>query len=192
MISKNLKNIIKKILKISEENNLNLMLMGGIAVSVWGNPRATYDIDVIIQCEKKDIDKLLKIFENNCFEIEKERPLKSIKNLYFVTLFYPKKRKKFIIDIFLTEGEYFKEAISRKIFIKVFDIKIPVISPEDLIIYKLISRRERDLEDIRDILVIQKNKLDINYIRKWAEKLGVITFFEDELKSTFCNKKLSP
>jgi len=68
-------------------------------------------------------------------------------------------------------------------------LKIPVISPEDLILYKLLSRRERDMDDIRDILSLQKRNIDINYMKKWAEELGVKAFLEDDLKTIYFNRE---
>jgi len=185
MISKSIILLIRKILKISQQEKINLMFIGGIAVSVWGNPRATYDIDIVAQIEIEKIEDFLKIFYKNNFGYNKKEPLKSIQNLQFITFTYPRKKSKIFIDFFIVRGNYFQEALKRKQIIKIFDLKIPVISPEDLILYKLLSRRERDMEDIRDILTLQKGKIDIDYLKKWAEKLGVKTFLEDELKTIY-------
>jgi len=188
MISKSIILLIRKILKISQQEKINLMFIGGIAVSVWGNPRATYDIDIVAQIDIEKIKDILKIFHKNNFGYDEKKPLKSIQNLQFITLTYPRKKNKIFIDLFIVRGDYFQEALKRKRIVKIFDLKIPVISPEDLILYKLLSRRERDMDDIRDILSLQKRNIDINYMKKWAEGLGVKAFLEDELKTLYFNK----
>ena len=188
MISKSIILLIRKILKISQQEKINLMFIGGIAVSVWGNPRATYDIDIVAQIDIEKIKDILKIFYKNNFGYDEKKPLKSIQNLQFITLTYPRKKNKIFIDLFIVRGDYFQEALKRKRIVKIFDLKIPVISPEDLILYKLLSRRERDMDDIRDILSLQKRNIDINYLKKWAEGLGVKAFLEDELKTIYFNK----
>ncbi|MFH1898590.1 MAG: hypothetical protein ABH886_10240 [Candidatus Desantisbacteria bacterium] len=39
------------------------------------------------------------------------------------------------------------------------------------------------MEDIRDILTIHKDTLDMKYLKKWASELGIITFLNDEMVS---------
>lgn len=185
MISKTLLIIIRKILEISQKQKIDMMLMGGIAVSTWGNPRATYDIDVVVQIKSEDIRDMLNAFYKKKFKYDKRKPVRSIQNLQFITFTYSLKKTKIFIDLFLAKGRYFQEALKRKKTIKILNLKIPVIAPEDLILYKLIARRERDMEDVRDILILQGSKIDIDYMKKWAEELGIKPFLEDELKSVF-------
>lgn len=40
---------------------------------------------------------------------------------------------------------------------------------EDLIIHKLIFYRPRDIEDLKAIILKQKNNLDEEYIKKWLK-----------------------
>ena len=54
-----------------------------------------------------------------------------------------------------------------------------------------ISGRTKDLEDIRNILVMQKGKLYKTYMRKWAKQLGISAFLKDELNSAYGKEKIS-
>lgn len=186
MISQFLISIIKKIVKICNKNKIDFMFTGGISVSIWGNPRATYDIDGIIGISLLEAKNFLGILSENRFSYDKKKPIKSIHDLSFITLKYPYRKDKIYVDIFLAKNEYMKESLQRKKEIKFFDIKIPVISPEDLILYKLISGRNKDIEDVHDILFSQKDKLDIKYMKKWAEELGISYKLKDELDSMLC------
>jgi len=47
-----------------------------------------------------------------------------------------------------------------------------VVSPEDLVLFKLLANRPRDWGDITDILYIQCS-MDDTYMRHWAHELGV-------------------
>ena len=47
-----------------------------------------------------------------------------------------------------------------------------LVSPEDLVLLKLISHRPRDMSDIADVLFTQ-GQLDAAYLRHWAGELGV-------------------
>ena len=50
----------------------------------------------------------------------------------------------------------------------IFDRKVWGASSEGLIIYKLVSARDRDMTDVKAIVKRRRN-LDAGYIRKWAK-----------------------
>lgn len=159
------------------------MFMGGLATSVWAEPRATYDIDGVIKINSNIIEDFLKKIQREGFTYDKEDPIKTIQGLPFITLIYPMKKHSIYVDLFLVRNEYGKEALSRRVEINLWGVKIPVISPEDLILYKFLSGRTKDLDDVRQILLMQHQNLDIEYLKIWAERLGVLIYLEDELSS---------
>ncbi len=57
-----------------------------------------------------------------------------------------------------------------------------VHSPEDLIVYKLlyfsISQQPKHIRDIGAILQGRKNKLDMKYIGKWVNRLGLTSIWD--------------
>ena len=183
MIQENLLNALDKILKVVSREHISVMFMGGIAVSLWGQPRTTYDIDAVIGISGSEADKFLLEASKQNFAYDKKKPVKIIQKSAFITLAYPLKTHKIYIDLFLASDEYQKLALSRRKEINLSGRKIPVISAEDLILYKLLAGRTKDIDDVREIFASQKGKLDMKYIRKWADKLGVITFLNDELRS---------
>lgn len=160
--------------------------MGGIATSVWAEPRATYDIDGVIALEETNLEQFLNEAVKEGFDFDRNQPVKIISGLPFITLIYPeKKRHKVCVDLFLARSGYAKEALSRREKITFKGLKISVIAPEDLVLYKLISGRSRDIDDVREILLAQKEGLDMEYLKGWAERLGIITQLEDEISSLF-------
>lgn len=183
MIAKALLNTIYQISTILQLKEIPFMFMGGLAISIWGEPRATYDIDGVIKVNKNQLEELLNEFSQKGFRYDTNAPIKIIQSMPFITLIYQFKKRKIYIDLFLAKSEYEKQALSRRQQINLKDINITLITPEDLILYKLLAGRTRDIDDIREILVMQKETLDMKYLKKWAKKLGVITYLEDELSS---------
>lgn len=185
MIASHLKETVEKIAAIARENGLDLVFMGGIAVSAWGIPRATYDVDLLLDVGMDGVKKFLKVMAREGLTGETKKAIHTIKGLSYMTLTEVEiKRHKMHVDVFLAKGEFAHSVLARKRIVRIGTLAIPLISPEDLIIYKLIARRERNLEDIQDILAAQKKKLDIAYIGEWAEKTGVAAFWKDELNSS--------
>lgn len=56
------------------------------------------------------------------------------------------------------------------------------VSPEDLILSKLLAGRPKDLVDVADVLFIQGD-LDVIYLRLWAGRLGILESLEQALRS---------
>ena len=183
MIASILLNIIVKILKMTQKYEVPLMFMGGIAISVWAEPRATYDIDGVVDIDITDMEGFLHELSKEGFSYDKNNPIKLIQNLPFITLVYLLEEHEIYVDLFLAKSKYVKESLNRKREMTLSGVTIPIIAPEDSILYKLLAGRSRDMDDVRQILIAQKGKLDMEYMKKWASKLGIITFLNDELSS---------
>lgn len=56
-----------------------------------------------------------------------------------------------------------------------------VISPEDLLLYKLVAYRNKDRAAIERLLAIQ-SALDWEHVRRWAARLGVTSRLEEALR----------
>jgi len=165
----------------AQESNVKIVIMGGLAVSIYAQPRATMDIDGIIELDERDIDIFLTATARRGFRRDKENPIRKIKGLSFITLFYP--AGKVYVDLFLAGSDFQKNVIKRAHRVKVEDVHLEVISPEDLILVKLLSDRPRDTEDVRQILLESSEDLDFKYLEEWGRSLGVLQFLRDEVRS---------
>ena len=56
---------------------------------------------------------------------------------------------------------------------------IRICSTEDLIIHKAIAGRPQDLSDIESIIMRQRKKLDVKYIRKWLGEFSQLLEAEE-------------
>lgn len=162
--------LLKLVVSRLENLEIPYVLTGGVAVSFWGFPRTTHDIDIIIEINASEIERIVDVFKKD-FYISRESMKEmleygtSFNIIHFKTGlkvdFWPVDRK----DPYRISE--FKRALKKKIF----DKKISIISPEDLILTKLQWYREsestRHLEDIESIFKV--SKLDLDYIKKWAK-----------------------
>lgn len=172
--------VLEKLARISRQSKTRMIIMGGLAVSVFARPRATYDIDGIISLAGKDLRKFLGLLKVNGFKFGPS-PVKYVAGLPFITFYYPP--YKTYVDLFLASTEFQYEVLHRARMVRLGKLSLRLISPEDLILVKLQSGREKDLEDVKEIILTNKSKLDFTYLRKWAGLLGVDVFLSDELKS---------
>ncbi|HXX92542.1 MAG TPA: hypothetical protein VEN81_02850, partial [Planctomycetota bacterium] len=70
------------------------------------------------------------------------------------------------LDLTLGDNPFDKSALARRKEVRLFDRAVWVASAEDLLIYKIVSWRERDALDVHAIVQRQK-ALDLAYLRKW-------------------------
>ncbi|MBW1766517.1 MAG: nucleotidyltransferase [Deltaproteobacteria bacterium] len=158
-----------KLAQTLSDNRIPYMIIGGMANAVWGQPRATLDIDVTIWFKEKEINRIVSFFADFC------RPLVSDPAGFVQdTSVLPLESKDGVrIDLIFAKLSFEREAISRVVEIKVGGIPICFCSPEDLILYKIISERERDQDDARGVAVRRMKSLDLNYLEPRIRELAI-------------------
>ena len=52
---------LKQIARLLEKQHVPYMVIGGLAVAIWGNPRAAIDIDITVWISDDQIENLLKV-----------------------------------------------------------------------------------------------------------------------------------
>jgi len=163
---------LKELCLFLDEMRIEYMLVGGLAVGIWGEPRATVDIDFLVSTKTKDFDYLKqKVKESKKFIFIHDDPMTFGKISFLrVTL---KRNKDISVDFLFADDEFKNKALKRKKSVQVKDFKVNISTPEDLIILKLLSGREQDRLDAEKIREIQKEHLDIEYMLKWFGKLGI-------------------
>lgn len=178
--------LLSKIANILNSLDIPYVVTGGIAVTIWGRPRFTADIDIAVELISSKLDKLaeelLKIDKDVYVDKRAMRDALARRGEFnFIHLASGLK-----VDFWILKGEPFDvEEMKRRISRKITQTDVFLISPEDLILRKLLwykeSESDRQLEDIESVLKRQK-RLDLRYIKKWAKKQSTIKIFENLLK----------
>ncbi|HEY4715963.1 MAG TPA: nucleotidyltransferase [bacterium] len=161
---------LKHLKSIFEKRNIDYAILGGLAAGAWGRSRATDDIDLVVFISEKDLEEIVRNLKDNGFEIRFLGPSKP-PDLIQVT----KKRRGIIIriDLMLAHIPYQEETLKRKVWLKIFNIEVPVISPEDLIVHKLIANRPIDIQDVENVFQYNFKNLNLTYLKKWAKEWDI-------------------
>jgi len=132
----------KDFIKFLNEHKVRYLLVGGWAVGIYGNPRATKDIDFFIAIDDKNIQKL----QNALYEFGAP----TVENKVFQEKgnVFRMGRSPVQIDIINeASGIRFEDCYKRRKRVKVDNLTISIISKEDLIKNKKASGRLQDLAD---------------------------------------------
>ena len=131
--------VVAKISKILDEVGIPYFITGGFAVSIWGRPRATFDIDIVVELIEPKVEALAKalrrVYKAGYIDelsardaVRGENEFNFIDPISGVKIdFWVSKRD----ELSLLKNE-------RKVAKKVSGRKIYFISPEDLILSKLV------------------------------------------------------
>ena len=139
-------------------------VIGGLAVQRWGEPRATQDVDLSVLApvgdERRPLDLLLKSFAARrpdafAFAIANRVLLIQAKNLVAV-------------DVGLAGSAFEVEVMERSSPWVYGGATMVTCSAEDLVIYKLVAGRARDVADIESIVRRQRTGLDVERIRRYG------------------------
>ena len=167
-----IRDILDLVCNFMNENNINYVIVGGIAVLFYGNPRTTMDIDCVIQIDDKNISLFIKFLQENDFFADEEDMRAAFKERSHCTV--EDKGTMFRLDIKGIYDEMDERTIKNRKMVKLDDMVIYIASPEDTIANKLLFNREQDVNDAQGIYARQFEVLDMEYLEKVCDKLGVI------------------
>ena len=144
-------NRLKDVFESFQKHEVRYIVIGGIAAVLYGVPRATFDLDILIEATPNNAQRLLTALleaklGTALLTTAKELLSHEIKNL----------QDQARIDVqTATPGITFKEAWQRKEELTYQRQKFWVVSKQDLISSKLAAGREIELEDVR-LLTLDK------------------------------------
>lgn len=165
--------LIIKVTEILDKLKIPYAITGGYAVSIWGRLRATFDIDVVVELPATKVLSLSKTLKeiSKLSYVDENMVVRAIERKGEFNFIHVESGIK--VDFWvLGNDEFSKSKLQRRIPRMVRGKKMYFLSPEDLILSKLLWRKESEselqLRDVESILKIQK-KLDWEYLRKWAK-----------------------
>jgi hypothetical protein len=167
---KNLFHSVSEIQNLLHGEGIYTIVIGGLAVAAWGEPRVTRDIDLKIHLGRNNSEHLLTILGSNYHTLV-SNPAEMLRTRGLIFL-HDKTGTRF--DLLLADTPYDEIAIQRGMNVEVQPGSIiRMCTAEDLIIYKMISTRLRDHEDIKGVIYRQGELLDQNYIIGWLQQFEI-------------------
>jgi hypothetical protein len=127
---------------------------------VWGEARATLDVDLAVWVEPAEVDATV---DELCrrFQALPKNPVEFVRATHVLPLTTSHSvRADIVFGILPVE----KDIVQRATAMQVAGAEVLVASVEDLILMKSTSERERDLEDARLLLRRFGNKIDRGYL----------------------------
>jgi hypothetical protein len=173
----NFKLVVDKLVTAFKDAEIRYALIGGFALGLWGVPRATVDIDFLVN--KDDLGKVNEIMTdlgyNLVYKSENVSQYVSPDNIFGEVDFLHAFREISIGMLKRTE--------SKRLFDSTASIK--VLKIEDLIGLKLQamandeSRKSIDMPDIKSLIAIHKSTIDWSVLEEYCKLLGLADLFKE-------------
>lgn len=164
---------------------------GSVASTMHGAIRSTMDVDVVCDLRADQVEAFLAAFGADVYVSQAAVRQAVEKRSCFNVIHLPTAYK---VDVFVSRGRPFDvAAMERAIPLPLAagrETTVPVATPEDSIVAKLEWFRigdetsERQWQDVSRLVALHGDVLDLAYMRRMAESVGVAYLLDRLLQST--------
>ncbi len=187
MQPKTLREFAASIIEALEALDIVYAVGGSFASSVYGEARATVDVDISILLPLEEAQRFVEAIQQLGYYVFLDSIVDSMINKLPFNIIDAVSGYK--ADMFLVERTPFEESVLSRCRRVDYDPKMGasamMYSPEDVIIYKLkyylMGQSQKHLRDIAAMLIVQGEELDYDYIAYWAQDIGAIDLWNQLL-----------
>jgi len=152
--------VLRQVIEAFDREDVPFLVIGGVASAVWGRPRWTQDIDVMVR------------------SVDAKRALDALAGAGFATQetdqhwIYKGLKDDVIVDVlFQSSGGIYldEEMLEHGVRRDIGGLKLPLAAPEDLVVMKAVAHEEATPRYWHDALgIIARAELDWDYLLKRA------------------------
>lgn len=175
---------IQTVIQKLNEQDIPYMLSGSFSSSLHGRPRATQDIDIVIApTEEQVLSFAENLGESYYVSLAAVREAFAHNSTFNVI----DNESGWKVDFIIRKDRPFShKEFQRRRVAKIKGLNVWTASPEDTILSKLEwskdSHSELQFRDALGVAVVQWDLLDMDYLRKWAKELQVVSSLETLLE----------
>lgn len=173
--------LIADAIGILERSGVPYMVTGSFASSYHGEPRATRDLDIVIDPEPASLGRLVTGLEAAGFYVDGDVAINALRERsQFNAIGHDATKVDFIIR---RDRPFSVEEFRRRRSADLLGTPGFIASIEDTIIAKLewaaTTESERQLRDVAGMLEVGGDAIDRGYVERWVEALGLADAWRD-------------
>ncbi len=163
------------------------IVVGSFASNVWGDARATHDLDLVVELDEGSITALVDALAGE-FYVDEVSVRRAVRSRDLFSVIHLETSLK--IDFFIRpDTDFERERFARAKELEVWGTRARFATPEDSILSKLRSFADggrsagRQWQDVLDVAETQATSLDWTHLERWSARLGVRDLL-DELRAS--------
>jgi len=180
--------LVRRLVKSFEKTGVDYVFTGALAVSFYGVPRTTVDVDVVVWvAEGNQKAKLVEALQTAELVVEERKIDRALESGYRIARFRDSKTA-YTVDVMLSGTRFEKRAGT------VAGLRTFFQTPEDLVLAKLrmikaTVPRERALKDMDDLkAVLRFTEVDMVLIRRRAREENTLEVLEGIIGEDFIHE----
>ncbi|HJQ69119.1 MAG TPA: hypothetical protein VKA70_09115 [Blastocatellia bacterium] len=188
--------VLFKVLAVLERLNIDYVIGGSFASSAHGFARATMDVDLLAAISREHANLLVSELGSEFYADEQSIRRATDEQRHFNIIHID---TSFKIDVFVAKPGGFDEKQLERRRLRVINDEPErtayVATAEDTILAKLKWYRlgnevsDRQWQDVIGVIKIQAGRLDTDYLKQWADTLGVSDLLERALAQAQGSRK---
>ena len=140
--------------------HLPFMISGSLASNFYGVPRATQDADLVLELDKLPIDAFAARLGDR-YEVDPQLAFETVTGSR--RLVVRAAESAFYVELFdVTDDRHDRERFLRRRVVEVLEL----------------AGRRKDFEDARNVMAVQRDALDHDYLGRWCRELGLLDQLE--------------
>jgi len=157
------------------------MLVGSYSSNLYGIPRSTEDADVVIQLGPQSVSAIASRL-GSLFRLDPQMSFETATGTVRNVIDVP--GIPFRIELFhLSDDPHDQERFRRRQCQNLVNREVFFPTAEDVIITKLRwalhARRSKDRDDARDVIAVQGDRIDWDYVHHWCDQHGTRALLEE-------------
>lgn len=168
-----------------EDLGVAYMVVGSLSSSFYGIPRSTQDADFVVQLGNTSIRALADRL-GAAFRLDPQMSFETVTGTYrylFHVVEVPYKVEVFLLGDDAHDQERFRRR--RRVTTLQGEASLP--TAEDVIVTKLrwslLGKRNKDMEDVRSVISVQRDTIDWDYVYLWCDRHGTRHLLDDIRRS---------
>lgn len=156
--------------------DIPFMLTGSVAAFYHGVPRATQDIDVVIDAPWNKLERLVAELQRAGLYTSAVAAREALENEGQFNAIDVNSGWK--VDFIVRKSRPFSESeFGRRIPVELLEVEVATATVEDLMIAKLewsrLGDSERQRRDVAELLEVAGGSVDLAYVDRWTDALGL-------------------
>jgi hypothetical protein len=163
--------LLHRLFDLIESDGHRGLVIGAVAVSTMSVERFTTDIDATVSVDNDSLERFFTSARAAGFVPRVSNFVEFAKQSRMILLADSETGTG--VDLSMAATPFEEEAIDRARYVTYGDWEIPVATAEDLIVWKMIASREKDIEDVRNLVDMNRD-LDLRRVRHWLREFDAV------------------
>ncbi len=169
--------LLETIASILNQKGFRYFVTGSQASAMYGEPRFTQDIDIVLELSEEQLSEFLEGFDSEDFYLSESAARSAVARRGMFNLIQPVTGGK-VDFVVAKDSDFDRSRMERVRQLSISEsVNAKFASPEDVILKKMQwymkDHSDRHIRDILGVLKIQETSIDLSHIETWLERLGV-------------------